>query len=433
MTFKKNYPPQFAQCVFHKNNIVASINGLDYDLILWLNYHCSYEWDMNKSLTMLVRYTDIKRDFKKTLNTNSVQASLKKIDSMEFEMNYLESYGSKTKQSCTPFAITILIDAASKKSYGFEVTVDKTYISLFTNPSPKVTLEYSNTTVLTQSTYKKLYLLLRDALGKNTSNVRIIDIDDLRNLLNMVSATNTQVVKTIKKAIKTITDNTNLYVTCIVEKKLTKNGSREIDKVRFRLYKQVTPQTTILLTQIPQPTPPPPPIAQPTVTPTQSQQPLVTSNNEIEEVEENDEETQAEADRLFEEFVDRKVDSLAKKRSDIGNINSWKKGTKKNLMEDNKTIDEFNIVYELYCKKNDLIDKLPKDANQYMIALVDSENKNNRYFVNNKYQVINLHHEIVVDKVEDVLDFLEERYADMFYWDIMPCSNLNTFKFMAFT
>ena len=25
MTFKKNYPPEFAQCVFHKNNINISI------------------------------------------------------------------------------------------------------------------------------------------------------------------------------------------------------------------------------------------------------------------------------------------------------------------------------------------------------------------------------------------------------------------------
>ena len=431
MTFKKNYPPQFAQCVFHKNNIVASINGLDYDLILWLNYHCSYEWDMNKSLTMLVRYTDIKRDFKKTLNTNSVQASLKKIDSMEFEMNYLESYGSKTKQSCTPFAITILIDAASKKSYGFEVTVDKTYISLFTNPSPKVTLEYSNTTVLTQSTYKKLYLLLRDALGKNTSNTRIIDIDDLRNLLNMVSATNTQVVKTIKKAIKIITDNTNLYVTCIIEKKLTKNGSREIDKVRFRLYKQVTPQTTILLTQIPQPTPPPPPIAQPTTTV------AITSNDdEIEEIEKNeqiDNETRAEIDILFEEFVDMKVDLITSKRSDIKNIGNFKVGVKSKLMDNHQETDaEFYLVYELYCQKNILRDNLPKDANHYMIALIDPNDNRNRYLVNDEYQVTDIYLEVKIDKVEDVLDFFEDRYAEGFYWDIMNCSNVIKYKNIAF-
>lgn len=441
MTFKKNFPPEFAQCVLKKNNTVASINGLDYDLILWLNYHCSYEWDMNKSLTSLFLYTDIKKDFKKSLNTNSVQTSLAKIDGMEFEMNYLESYGSKTKQSYVPFVITILIDAVAKKSYGFEVTVDKTYISLFTKPSPKVTLEYSNTTILTQPTYKKLYLLLRDALGKNTSTTRIIYIDDLRSLLNIgvSSMSNTKVVNTIKKAIKAMTDNTNVQATCIVEKKLTKNGSKEINKVRFRLYKQAIPQKTIKGTQIVQVAPvvnPTPPVAQTPV----SNQPASTSqtnDKETEEVVSSSDIEQvydeaSEINRLYEEFVDMKVDLLASKRSNIGDSKSWKKGTKENLMDDKKTIDEFDVVYELYCQKNKLRDNLPPDDNQYMIALVDSTNTNIRYFVNDKYQIIDLHLNIVVDKVENVYDFFLERYNEMFYWDIMSCSNLNTFKLMAF-
>lgn len=431
MTFKKNYPPQFAQCVFRKNNAVASINGSDYDLILWLNYHCSYEWDKNQSLTTLVQYTDIKRDFKKTLNTNSIKSALEKIDGMEFEMNYLESYAPKTKQSHTPFNITILKDTASKKSYGFEVTVDKTYISMLSNPSPKVTLEYSNTTVLTQATYKKLYLLLRDALGKNSSTTRIIDIADLKNLLNISSVSNTETVKTIKKAIKAITENTNLYVTCIVEKKLTKSGSREIDKVRFRLYKQATPQATIVATKIVQPITPPPVTSTP---------PILVDDKKIEEetepIEQADtfdsSEEDAEIDRLFEQFVDDKVDLLASKRSNIGDIKSWKKGTKENLMDDEKTIDEFNVLYELYCQKNELTDNLPQDSNQYMIALTDPDNDTIRYVVNEKYQVTDIHLKVIIDKAAEVLDFFEERYIEGYQWQIMKCSNVIIYKLMAF-
>ena len=425
MTFKKNYPPQFAQCVFRKNNAVASINGSDYDLKLWLNYHCSYEWDMNKSLTTLFLYTDIKKDFQKSMNTNSIKSALEKIDGMEFEMNYLKSYGSKTKQSYVPFSITILTDAASEKSYGFEVTVDKTYISLFTNPSPKVTLEYSNTTVLTQSTYKKLYLLLRDALGKNTSTTRIIDIEDLRDLLNVANATNTQVVKTIKKAIKAITDNTNLQATCIVEKKLTKSGSREIDKVRFRLYKQATPQSTINATQIIQATPTV--VIQPAVStpPAPIAQVAVTSNDEEIQVKDS------EYDRLLEEFVDRKVDLLANKRSNIGNIKSWKNGTKENLMDDEKTIDEFDIFYELHLQKQKILSDTNYDSSS-MIALTDPEDDTIRYVVNEKYQVTDIHLVVIIDKVTEVLDFLEEKYIDGFDWKVMSCSNLKTYKLMAF-
>lgn len=434
MTFKKNFPPQFAQCVFHKNNIVASINGLDYDLILWLNYHCSYEWDMNKSLTTLVQYTDIKRDFKKTLNTNSVQASLKKIDSMEFEMNYLESYGSKTKQSYVPYSINILTCPTSKKSYGFEVTVDKGYISMFSNPSPKVTLEYSNTTILTQSTYKKLYLLLRDALGKNTSNVRIIDIDDLRHLLNVASATNTQVVNTIKKAIKVITANTNLQVTCIVEKKLIKSGSREIDKIRFRLYKQATPPATIVAAQIPQPIAPPPP--QVTPTPLTTQVAVAPSDDEIEDTETTeqiDDEAQEEIDILFEEFVDVKVNLIASKRSDIRNIDDFKDGVKRKLMNNHQeTINEFDVFYELICQKNELIDELPDNTNQYMIALTDPEDDTISYKVSQEYQVTDIYLKVIVKNVADILDFFDERYSEGFYWKIIRCNNVIKNKLMAF-
>ena len=442
MTFKKNFPPEFAQCVFKKNNAVAQINGLDYDLILWLNYHCSYEWDKNKSLTSLFLYTDIKRDFKKTLNTNSIQASLKRIDAMEFEMNYLKSYGSKTRQSYTPFAVKKLIDAASEKSYGFEVTVDKTYISLFTNPSPKVTLEYCNTTVLTQSTYKKLYLLLRDALGKNTSNARIIDIDDLRNLLNIagVSISNTKLVNTIKKAIKVITDNTNLQVTLIVQKKLTKNGSKEIDKIRFRLYKQAIPQTTHVATQIIQATPLPPAVATPPTTPiaqtstsNTSSQPVTVTQSDEEEIEETEEEREAETDRLFEAFVDRKVDLIASKRNDINDIDKFKVGVKNKLMDDHQeTIHEFNIVDELNYYKNELMDDLPKGSNNSMIALTDPDDDTIRYIINEKYKVTDMHSTVKVDKVADVLDFFDERYMEGYYWKIMNCSNTIKYKLMVF-
>ena len=79
MTFKKNFPPQFAQCVFKKNNTITQINGLDYDLILWLNYHCSYEWDMNKSLNVSnttryykVEVTGIYGNYTAGLGTNIV-------------------------------------------------------------------------------------------------------------------------------------------------------------------------------------------------------------------------------------------------------------------------------------------------------------------------------------------------------------------------
>ena len=129
--------------------------------------------------------------------------------------------------------------------------------------------------------------------------------------------------------------------------------------------------------------------------------------------------------------MDRKVDLLANKRSNIGNIKSWKNGTKENLMDDEKTIDEFDIFYELHLQKQKILSDTNYDSSS-MIALTDPEDDTIRYVVNEKYQVTDIHLVVIIDKVTEVLDFLEEKYIDGFDWKVMSCSNLKTYKLMAF-
>lgn len=190
MKMIKHFPPHLSQLVFlNLDGEIEKINGLDYDLFIWLIYktHKHYhntKYHNTKDNYIEFKYKDIKESIPTKPNTNSIQSSLIKINEIQLLSNYLNSYENKEIILTTqPFKINIEV-SDNGKSYGFSVTTSKKFLQRFDNPTPKVSVDYTIIYNLNKMS-KLLYLFLKDALGVYENKNRKVDVDNLRHMMNV--------------------------------------------------------------------------------------------------------------------------------------------------------------------------------------------------------------------------------------------------------
>ncbi len=409
MKYTKNFPNWLAQAVFMRDGEIEGLNGLDYDLFLWLIYHTHKHYFQTKQLSTQFLYTDIKGSFEKSLNTDSIKKSLVKLNGMSVMMNCLKSYGDKKIKEATPFRIKLLVDEEVNKSHGFTVKTDEAFMKSFDNPNPKVTLDYRNTTNVKSVSSKLLYVLLRDAYGnyKNIERNRYIDIYDLKELLNVVNeaTTNSQLLVNLKKSVKSINSNTDIYIKVKTMMKLQRNGKKELEKIKF----------TISLKSLPA-----------LVTQKKNSKDALSSEKPIEEVIESVEvETVIETD-LFEDFLDNKVKEIVKNKHNIQNVEAFSKSTKNNLKKDEKVLSEFSFYQMLDDEKKKLRSKIPN--NQPHIIILTNGNPYCSCYVNEKYQFVNIIDiNIQTTNVNETIEFFENKMVDGYYWDILQSEQYTKF------
>ena len=407
MTYKKHLYSAFAQTVFGKNKEILKMTALDFDIILYLIFHCSFEYDTKNNLSDTVLYTELKNILPSTPNTDSIKKSLLKIHQIEIKDNFLKSYGDKEHTVHIPFDIKILKDEHNhNKSHGFQVTADEAFMKLFTNPIPMVKLNYQNTSNLTTYASKKLYLLLKDALGVHKNQPRTIDIKEFEYLLNMPSAntSKSQIIAKIKEAIKAINKNTDIKVLSKTQYKLLLNGKKELDTIRFEITKQKLKAPKKIKTD--------------------------EATDTVEEVETADDISK---DIAFVKFVENKVQGQVNIRRNLKNPKGWAAKTKTILLKDDETIKEFNLIKFLEEQKDSLKNSIPNDSKDHMIVLGNDENNLTQYWVNSEYLIVDRNDgKIKTDNVYDTDMFIDDKLMDFYFWKIVPCNDIIKHKLVAF-
>jgi len=402
MTYKKHFYSAFAQSVFGKNKAVVKMTALDFDIILYLIFKCSFEYETNNLLSDTVLYTELKDILPSTPNTDSIKKSLLKIHQLEIKDNLLKSYGDKEHMVHIPFNIKILKDENNhNKSHGFQVTVDEAFMKLFTNPVPMIKLNYQNTSNLKTFASKKLYLLLKDALGVHKKQPRTIDIREFEYLLNMPSenTSKSQIVAKVKEAIKRINQGTDIKVTSKTKYKLLLNGKKEIDKIKFEITTQ------------------------------KLKSPKKTKTDTVEEVETVD---NISKDIAFVKFVERKVQEQVNSRRNLTNPKAWAAKTKTILLKDEETITEFNLVKFLEEQKDTLRKSIPNDGYEHMIVLGNEDSISTQYWVNSEYLIVDRNDDKTkTENIYETLDFIGTK-IDTHSWSIVPCYDIIKHKLVAF-
>ena len=161
MKMIKHFPPHLAQLVFlNLDGEIEKINGLDYDLFIWLIYKTHKHYHNTKDNYIEFEYADIRKSLPSKPNTKSIKAALEKIGKLQLLSNYLNSYENKEAiLTTTPFKIEIET-SDNGKSYGFSVTTSKKFLQRFDNPTPKVSVDYTIIYNLNKMS-KLLYLFLK--------------------------------------------------------------------------------------------------------------------------------------------------------------------------------------------------------------------------------------------------------------------------------
>jgi len=399
----------------NKDGYMEKMNGLDYNLYLWLVYHTTKDFNKDDSkVTQTYLYTEIKDSFSKKINTQSIKDSLIQLGEITLISNYLCSYGDKEKIFMKPFDIKI-IKNEKNKSFGFSITTNEEFIHWFDNPKPLVKVNYQIMTNIKKGKDKLLYLFLKDANGvyRDKDRVRIVKIEDLRHLLNVVNSdmTHTNFLIQLKKSIKTITKLSEIDVKIKVNKKLNpKSGNVEIESVRFTVK---YPTNKVIFTNK-----------------------RVSESKPIESSNENNTDTVSQSEiPTFDEFIDKKVEDIVSKRSDIKNLNSFKNGTKKRLLSDEEidTVEsEYKLFSEIEVEKNNFRGTIT-DSQPYMIVLRDTEETTKEvYTINEKFEMVNvLTNEIITKTIYETINEYEEKRVDGFYWNIVKCHNTNKYKLVV--
>ena len=212
---KKHYPPHLSQLVFTDlNEFAIKINGLDYDLFIFLIYEAHKSYSLEKTDFIEIEYSKVRKTLKSSPNTQSIKSSLQKMGNMTLISNCLQSYGDKEIIiTPKPFEIEI-ITSENEKSYGFSVKTSKNFLEWFDNPIPKVEVDYDIIFSLKKMA-KLLYLFLKDSLGIYENKNRNVDIDSLKCIMNIFRSeyTNSNVITEIKKSIKDSLQNKIDYPT----------------------------------------------------------------------------------------------------------------------------------------------------------------------------------------------------------------------------
>ena len=403
MKLHKLFPPHLAQLVFlNTDGVILNINSIDYDLLLWLIYNTHKAYFKSSSLVNDFTYTDIKKSFNKSMNTDKIKESLKKIGEIQIMSNYLQSYGDKEIIVTKPFEIET-ITAENGISYGFSIETTNKFMNWFNNPTPKVDVNYDIIYNLKPTMSKLLYLFLRDAYGKyqNCERYRNVDIDKLRHMMNVSNhnTTNSNFITQLKKSINIINKKSDLTVKAnVINKKNLRTGKSEIIEVRFTIVWNKDKEFELRLQE----------------RKTKKSTEKIELNVDISKEEEY----------TFEYHLSQKVENEYETNISNGvkvkNIKAYKNGIRKKLLEDGIESEyEFLIVIE---NEKSLLRESVIDKNQpYMIIYKDSENPYNNCYINNECQFVTLlSGQKVTNSISESLEFIEENRMKL-HFDIFRC------------
>ena len=402
---KKHYPPHLSQLVFTDlNEFAIKINGLDYDLFIFLIYEAHKSYSLEKTDFIEIEYSKVRKTLKSSPNTQSIKSSLQKMGNMTLISNCLQSYGDKEIIiTPKPFEIEI-ITSENEKSYGFSVKTSKNFLEWFDNPIPKVEVDYDIIFSL-KKMGKLLYLFLKDSLGIYENKNRNVDIDSLKCIMNIFRSeyTNSNVITEIKKSIKDINDHSDIHVEYkTVSKRDLRSGLSEIELVKFSIQKGKLN--------------------------TQKKNVIKTESTKVEEttsVETND----ISATKTFEQYIEELVEIEYKKQisygKEISNPTSYKNKIRKSLMEKNSNSkSKFELITLLDYYKSKFI-KTITDFQAYQLILTDGNPEStNRYYLTNDYLLENPWGNIATKSINDTLSFITQHNDIDLYFDMARSTNL---------
>ena len=402
---KKHYPPHLSQLVFTDlNEFAIKINGLDYDLFIFLIYEAHKSYSLEKTDFIEIEYSKVRKTLKSSPNTQSIKSSLQKMGNMTLISNCLQSYGDKEIIiTPKPFEIEI-ITSENEKSYGFSVKTSKNFLEWFDNPIPKVEVDYDIIFSLKKMA-KLLYLFLKDSLGIYENKNRNVDIDSLKCIMNIFRSeyTNSNVITEIKKSIKDINDHSDIHVEYkTVSKRDLRSGLSEIELVKFSIQKGKLN--------------------------TQKKNVIKTESTKVEEttsVETND----ISATKTFEQYIEELVEIEYKKQisygKEISNPTSYKNKIRKSLMEKNSNSkSKFELITLLDYYKSKFI-KTITDFQAYQLILTDGNPEStNRYYLTNDYLLENPWGNIATKSINDTLSFITQHNDIDLYFDMARSTNL---------
>lgn len=402
---KKHYPPHLSQLVFTDlNEFAIKINGLDYDLFIFLIYEAHKSYSLEKTDFIEIEYSKVRKTLKSSPNTQSIKSSLQKMGNMTLISNCLQSYGDKEIIiTPKPFEIEI-ITSENEKSYGFSVKTSKNFLEWFDNPIPKVEVDYDIIFSL-KKMGKLLYLFLKDSLGIYENKNRNVDIDSLKCIMNIFRSeyTNSNVITEIKKSIKDINDHSDIHVEYkTVSKRDLRSGLSEIELVKFSIQKGKLN--------------------------TQKKNVIKTESTKVEEttsVETND----ISATKTFEQYIEELVEIEYKKQisygKEISNPTSYKNKIRKSLMEKNSNSkSKFELITLLDYYKSKFI-KTITDFQAYQLILTDgNQESTNRYYLTNDYLLENPWGNIATKSINDTLSFITQHNDIDLYFDMARSTNL---------
>lgn len=402
---KKHYPPHLSQLVFTDlNEFAIKINGLDYDLFIFLIYEAHKSYSLEKTDFIEIEYSKVRKTLKSSPNTQSIKSSLQKMGNMTLISNCLQSYGDKEIIiTPKPFEIEI-ITSENEKSYGFSVKTSKNFLEWFDNPIPKVEVDYDIIFSL-KKMGKLLYLFLKDSLGIYENKNRNVDIDSLKCIMNIFRSeyTNSNVITEIKKSIKDINDHSDIHVEYkTVSKRDLRSGLSEIELVKFSIQKGKLN--------------------------TQKKNVIKTESTKVEEttsVETND----ISATKTFEQYIEELVEIEYKKQisygKEISNPTSYKNKIRKSLMEKNSNSkSKFELITLLDYYKSKFI-KTITDFQAYQLILTDGNPEStNRYYLTNDYLLENPWGNIATKSINDTLNFITQHNDIDLYFDMARSTNL---------
>jgi len=404
----KLFPPHLSQLVFmdKKGENLIKINSIDYDLFIWLIYNVHKKYDKNKSLSYDFEYTDIKKTFKKTMNTKVIRESLKRIGKLLIISNYLQSYGDKEIIVTKPFEIEI-ITADNGISYGFNVKTTNEFMNWFNNPTPKVDVNYDIIYNLKPTMSKLLYLFLRDAYGgyENCERYRNVAIDKLRHMMNVSNpnTTNSNFITQLKKSIKSINKNSDLTVKANVKKKKNlRTGLSEIIEVKFTMKWDKNKEFELRLKE------------------KKAKKTPESIDSNISDTETDDIEVECTFEDYLSEKVEDEYEFSISNGTLVKNEKSYKHGIRKKLLEDGIESEyEFLIVIE---NEKSLLRESVIDKNQpYMLIYKDGENPYNSCYINNECQFITMSNKKkMTNTISESLEFIEENRMKL-HFDILKC------------
>lgn len=398
MKMKKLFPTHLSQLVFvNSQNEIEKINSLDYDLYIWLIYQTHKHYHNTKETYVEFEYSKVKDSLKSNPNTKSIQNSLVKLDGIQIWSNYMESYGDKEILKTTPFHIEV-ISSDNGKSYGFGVKTSKKFLSWFDNPTPNVEVDYNIIYTLNKMS-KLLYIFLRDSLGVYESKNRNVDIDSLKNMMNVSSGVtlNSNFITQLKKTIKDINENSNITVDWkVMKKRNLKSGLSEIESVKFSIQKD---ENKLLKKR---------------VSNTQSIVKLDNCSGEVSDT--------VSVEITFDDYINNRVEEEFGKsyHSGVKNIGGYKNSIRKNLI-DGGIKEEFELMNILSTEKQKLKSKI-KDNQPYMVVLRNIDEETDVYYFNNNFQIVKSYNNSVVTQTKsDTLETIDDMMGE-YYFDIQKCS-----------